>query len=58
VIGLEITSNELKNNLEKYLKLCQKEEIIITVNGLRAARLSAYKDSPDFIDMISEEVAE
>lgn len=40
-----ITATELKNNLGKYLNLAAKEDIIITKNGKRIAKLtSATKD--------------
>ncbi|NLC68496.1 MAG: type II toxin-antitoxin system Phd/YefM family antitoxin [Clostridiaceae bacterium] len=38
---MEITSTRLKNNLGEYLKLAAKEDIIITKNGKRIAKLVA-----------------
>lgn len=38
---MEITSTRLKNNLGKYLKLAAKEDIIISKNGKRVAKLVA-----------------
>ncbi len=34
-----ITATELKSNLGRYLELAEKEEIVITRNGKRIARL-------------------
>jgi len=34
----------LKNNLGKYLRLSAREDIIITSNGIKVAKLSAYED--------------
>lgn len=36
-----ITATELKNNLGKYLDLADKEDIIITKNGKRIAKLTS-----------------
>lgn len=36
-----ITATELKNNLGKYLDLAAKEDIIITKNGKRIAKLTS-----------------
>lgn len=41
-----VNSTELKNNLGKYLRFLAREEIIITHNGTKIAKLSAYDDSP------------
>ena len=35
-----VTATELKNNLGKYLDLADKEDIIITKNGKRIAKLT------------------
>lgn len=43
-----VNSTELKNNLGKYLRLSVREEIIITHNGTKIAKLSAYDNS--FVD--------
>ncbi|HBF39231.1 MAG TPA: prevent-host-death protein [Firmicutes bacterium] len=40
-----VDSSELKNNLQKYLRLTGREEIIITHNGTKTAKLSAYDDT-------------
>ncbi|MBN2073774.1 MAG: type II toxin-antitoxin system Phd/YefM family antitoxin [Actinobacteria bacterium] len=49
-----IKATELKNNLGKYLMDCLKEDVIITRNGMKIARLSAFKEymgsEVDFID--------
>lgn len=39
-----VNSTDLKNNLGKYLRLAAREEVIITSNGRRVARLSAFDD--------------
>ncbi|HEX3047486.1 MAG TPA: type II toxin-antitoxin system Phd/YefM family antitoxin, partial [Bacillota bacterium] len=39
-----INATDLKNNLGKYLRLSAREEIIITSNGRKVARLSAYEE--------------
>ncbi len=57
---MKVSATDLKNNLGKYLRECQKQDIIITSNGNKAARLSAYEeysiDSPkiNYIGRISE----
>ncbi|MFV9510473.1 type II toxin-antitoxin system Phd/YefM family antitoxin [Tepidibacillus sp. LV47] len=40
---LQITSTEFKKNLGKYLALVNKEDIIITRNGIPIAQLSPPK---------------
>ncbi len=39
-----INATDLKNNLGKYLRAAEREDIIITSNGRKVARLSAYED--------------
>ena len=39
-----VNSTDLKNNLGKYLRQPVKEEIIITSNGRRVAKLSPCED--------------
>lgn len=39
-----ITATELKNNLGKYLDLAAKEDIIITKNGKRIAKLTSVTE--------------
>jgi prevent-host-death family protein len=39
-----INATELKNNLGKYLRLSVREDIIITSNGRKVAKLSAYEE--------------
>lgn len=39
-----INATDLKNNLGKYLRLSAGEEIIITSNGRKVAKLSAYEE--------------
>jgi prevent-host-death family protein len=41
---LIVNSTDLKNNLGKYLRLSAGEEIIITSNGRKVAKLSAYQE--------------
>jgi prevent-host-death family protein len=36
-----VTATELKNNMGKYLNLATKEDIIITKNGKRIAKLTS-----------------
>jgi prevent-host-death family protein len=38
-----ITTTEVQNNFGKYLKLAVEEDIIITRNGKKIARLSKYE---------------
>ncbi len=40
-----VNSTDLKNNLGKYLRLSVREEIIITSNGRKIAKLSAFEDA-------------
>lgn len=40
-----VNSTDLKNNLGKYLRLSAREEIIITSNGKKIAKLSTYEDN-------------
>ena len=47
---MTITVTELRANLGKYLDMVNDEEIIITKNGKRIARLS--KPEPDKIDLL------
>ena len=55
-----VNSTDLKNNLGKYLRDCMKEDVIITSNGRKTAKLSAYskdegeKPKINYIDRISE----
>lgn len=45
-----ITATEFKTNIGKYLKLAAKEDIIITKNGKRIAKLSdASEDKTDIV---------
>jgi prevent-host-death family protein len=45
VFPMIINSTDLKNNLGKYLRLSAREEIIVTSNGRKVAKLSAYEDT-------------
>ncbi len=55
-----VNSTDLKNNLGKYLRDCIKEEIIITGNGRKIARLNPYskdaenKTKVEYADRICE----
>lgn len=40
-----INATDLKNNLGKYLRAAAREEIIITSNGRKVARLTAYEET-------------
>lgn len=42
-----ISTTEIQNNFGKYLKLAEYEDVIITRNGKKAARLSIYKEDED-----------
>ncbi|QNB45636.1 type II toxin-antitoxin system prevent-host-death family antitoxin [Thermanaerosceptrum fracticalcis] len=45
-----ITATEFKTNIGKYLKLAAKEDIIITKNGKRVAKLTnASEDKTDIV---------
>jgi prevent-host-death family protein len=39
-----VNATDLKNNLGKYLRDCAKEEVIITSNGRKIARLYSYEE--------------
>ncbi len=39
-----VTATELKNNMGKYLDLATKEDIIITKNGKRIAKLTSVTE--------------
>ena len=39
-----ISTTEIQNNFGKYLKLAEYEDVLITRNGKKAARLSAFKE--------------
>lgn len=55
-----INATDLKNNLGKYLRAAARDEIIITSNGRKVARLSAYEDTvkPSLPDSVVMERAE
>ena len=42
-----ISTTEIQNNFGKFLKLAEYEDVIITRNGKKAARLSAFKEDED-----------
>jgi prevent-host-death family protein len=42
-----VNSTDLKNNLGKYLRLSAREAIIVTSNGRKVAKLSAYEDTTE-----------
>lgn len=44
-----ITSTEVQNNFGKYLRLVEKEDIIITKNGKKVARLVKFFEHDDYI---------
>lgn len=45
---MSVTATELKMNLGKYLRLAQKEDVYITMNGKLYAKLSnPYQDRVD-----------
>jgi prevent-host-death family protein len=53
-----VNATDLKNNLGRYLRECQKQDVIITSNGNKTAKLSAYSEynNPkiNYVDRISE----
>ena len=49
-----VTATEFKTNLGRYLELVDKEDIIITRNGKRIARLTdAAKDKTDILQSLT-----
>jgi prevent-host-death family protein len=42
-----ITTTDIQNNFGKFLKLSEYEDVIITKNGKKAARLSAFREGED-----------
>ncbi|NLW55216.1 MAG: type II toxin-antitoxin system Phd/YefM family antitoxin [Firmicutes bacterium] len=44
-----ITSTEVQNNFGKYLRLAEQEDIIITKNGKKVARLVKFSENDDYI---------
>ncbi len=50
-----VSTTEIQNNFGKYLKLTQYEEVIITKNGKKEAKLVAYKEHEDEDSWIVEE---
>lgn len=55
-----INSTELQNNFGKYLMLAAKEDIIITRNGTKIAKLTAVKETPSVAqpDKVYEKASE
>lgn len=55
-----VNATDLKNNLGKYLRASAKEEVVITSNGQKIARLTAYDDvgKRDFYENYLKEKAE
>jgi len=44
-----VNATDLKNNLGKYLRAAAREEVIVTSNGRKIARLTAYEDKPNTV---------
>ncbi|MEN6313413.1 MAG: type II toxin-antitoxin system prevent-host-death family antitoxin [Clostridiaceae bacterium] len=42
-----VNATDLKNNLGKYLRAAAREEVIVTSNGRKIARLTAYEDKTE-----------
>ncbi|HEX2946901.1 MAG TPA: type II toxin-antitoxin system prevent-host-death family antitoxin [Clostridia bacterium] len=42
-----ITTTDIQNNFGKYLKLSEYEDVVITKNGKKTARLSAFKEDEE-----------
>ena len=51
-----VTTTEVQNNFGKYLKLTENEEIIITRNGKKVAKLVKYEKNDEYL--IKEEAAD
>ncbi len=49
---LQITTTEFKRNLSKYLTLANKDEIIITRNGVPIAQVSPPKEKSSVTKLI------
>jgi len=53
-----IPLTEAKTRLSHYGRLCRKEPILVTVNGVPAFQLTAVRDEDDLIDQLLEHNAE
>jgi prevent-host-death family protein len=57
-----VSATDLKNNLGKYLRECQKHDVIITSNGNKTARLSTFSEYEEnnqkinYVDRIGEHI--
>jgi antitoxin (DNA-binding transcriptional repressor) of toxin-antitoxin stability system len=49
-----IALSEAKTNLSHYARLCRKEPIIVTINGVPAFQLVAFEEDDDLIDRLLE----
>lgn len=44
-----VNSTEVQNNFGRYLKMVEREDIIITKNGKKVARMMEYRENDDYI---------
>jgi prevent-host-death family protein len=49
-----IALSEAKTNLSHYARLCRKEPVIVTVNGVPAFQLVPFEEEDDLIDRLLE----
>lgn len=49
---IQITATEFKKNFGKYLKMINKENVVITKNGVDVAVISAPEKKPSIVDEI------
>jgi prevent-host-death family protein len=49
-----IPLSEAKSNLSRYAKLCKKEPVIVTVNGVPKFQIVALEEDDDLIDRLIE----
>jgi antitoxin (DNA-binding transcriptional repressor) of toxin-antitoxin stability system len=47
--------SEAKANLSRYDRLCQKEPVIVTINGVPSFQLSPLQEDDDLIDRLLAE---
>jgi prevent-host-death family protein len=53
-----IPLSEAKTRLSHYARLCRKEPIVVTVNGVPAFQLTPVSDEDDLMDQLLEHNAE
>lgn len=52
-----ITTTDIQNNFGKYLKLSELEDVVITRNGKKVARLAKYTEEDDKLNTVCESSA-